>query len=379
MPGNRWFGRTAEISPQLPRPAPYEAVAQWGHWHKCATRAVGFGGRAAVPGTGEGSAVRDVLDPDSDRGRVYRSLVGHPRESAGRLADRAGLSEAVVRAVLKELAAEDIVMTTGAGGAEESWEALPPTQVVEALLQRDAARWTALRQTGTELEQLYRFARRDAGHYGALEVVEDAARVLAVSGQLQRSARHQLRAIDMPPYSGTVDHYLGQEALQRERMADGVVYRTIYHGSVCDDPIAGPNMARMIAAGEQARALDDPPMKLAIVDSELAVVTLAADDHPGVVSLLVRPSSLFRALSNVFESLWRLAVPVTTTGTGTQLDARGRQILTLMASGATDDAIARRLGLSRRTVVRRVAVLLAGLGATTRFQAGVQAARRGWL
>ncbi|MFH8553781.1 hypothetical protein ACH4FE_09210 [Streptomyces celluloflavus] len=323
--------------------------------------------------------MRDVLDPDSDRGRVYRSLVGHPRESAGRLADRAGLSEAVVRAVLKELATEDIVMTTGAGGAEESWEALPPTQVVEALLQRDAARWTALRRTGTELEQLYRFARRDAGHYGALEVVEDAARVLAVSGQLQRSARHQLRAIDMPPYSGTVDHYLGQEALQRERMADGVVYRTIYHGSVCDDPIAGPNMARMVAAGEQARALDDPPMKLAIVDSELAVVTLAADDHPGVVSLLVRPSSLFRALSNVFESLWRLAVPVTTTGTGTQLDARDRQILTLMASGATDDAIARRLGLGRRTVVRRVAVLLAGLGATTRFQAGVQAARRGWL
>ncbi|MFD0381698.1 response regulator transcription factor [Streptomyces stramineus] len=67
------------------------------------------------------------------------------------------------------------------------------------------------------------------------------------------------------------------------------------------------------------------------------------------------------------------------TGIGTQIDARDRQILTLMASGATDDAIARRLGLGRRTVVRRVSALLAMLGATTRFQAGVQAARRGWL
>ncbi|MEU5418355.1 LuxR C-terminal-related transcriptional regulator [Streptomyces sp. NPDC020667] len=323
--------------------------------------------------------MHDVLDPDSDRGRVYRSLVGHPRESAERLAARCGLGEAVVGAVLKELAAEDIVVMTDSGAGEATWEALPPMQVVEALAQRDDAARAARRQAGVELERLYRFARKEAGHYGALEVVEDAARIMMVSRQLQQSARHQIRVIDVPPYSGPPEHYLEQEVLQRERMAAGVVYRTIYHGSAFDDPIAWPNMARMISAGEQARTLDDPPMKLAISDSDLAVVTLAADDHPGVVSLLIHPSSLLRALSNVFESLWRLAVPVSAAGIGTQIDARDRQILTLMASGATDDAIARHLGLGRRTVVRRVSVLLAKLGATTRFQAGVQAARRGWL
>ncbi|MFD0381697.1 TrmB family transcriptional regulator [Streptomyces stramineus] len=228
--------------------------------------------------------MHDVLDPDSDRGRVYRSLVGHPREPVGRLAARAGLSETAVRAVLKELAAADIVTTADPDAEDASWEAAPPGQVVEALRQRDAALWTALRQTGAELERLYRFARRDTGHYGALEVVEDAARVLAVSLQLQQSARHQVRVIDVPPYSGTSDYYSEQEVLQRERMAAGVVYRAIYHGSAFDDPVSWPNMARMIEAGEQARTLDDPPMKLAIGDDELAVVTLAADDRPGVAS-----------------------------------------------------------------------------------------------
>ncbi|WP_053695846.1 LuxR C-terminal-related transcriptional regulator [Streptomyces sp. NRRL F-5755] len=323
--------------------------------------------------------MHDVLDPDSDRGRVYRLLVSHPHESAARLAARAGLSETDVRTVLEELADENVVVTTASEAADASWEAAPPTQVVEALLQRDDALRTALRQTGTELERLYRSARRDAGHYSALEVVEGPARMLAVSRQLQKAARQQIRVIDVPPYSGTADHYLTQETLQRERMAAGVVYRAIYHGSAFDDPIAWPNMARMIEAGEQARTLDDPPMKLAICDSDLAVVTLAADDHSGVMSLLIRPSSLFQALSNVFESLWRLAVPVSAAGIGTQIDARDRQILTLMASGATDDAIARHLGVGRRTVVRRVSSLLNRLGATTRFQAGVQAARRGWL
>ncbi|MEU3526746.1 hypothetical protein AB0E62_23240 [Streptomyces sp. NPDC038707] len=323
--------------------------------------------------------MHDVFDPDSARGRVYRFLVAHPHTSVPRLAAGTGLSETAVRAALEELAAEDIAVTADSGKARSRWEAVPPTQVVEALLRRDDVVRTALRRTGTEMERLYRSARRDAGHYEALEVVEDPARVLAVSRQLQQSVRHQLRVIDVPPYSGTTDHYLAQEALQRERMAAGVVYRAIYHGSAFDDPIAWPNMARMIEAGEQARTLDDPPMKLAIRDSDLAVVTLAADDRPGLVSLLVRPSGLFQALSHTFESLWKLAVPVSAAGIGTPIDARDRQILTLMASGATDDAIARHLGLGRRTVVRRVSALLVSLGATTRFQAGVQAARRGWL
>ncbi|WP_139827727.1 helix-turn-helix domain-containing protein [Nesterenkonia sp. PF2B19] len=50
-----------------------------------------------------------------------------------------------------------------------------------------------------------------------------------------------------------------------------------------------------------------------------------------------------------------------------------------MASGLTDEHMARELGISRRTLSRRVQDLLERTGARTRFQLGVQAARRGWL
>ena len=43
------------------------------------------------------------------------------------------------------------------------------------------------------------------------------------------------------------------------------------------------------------------------------------------------------------------------------------------------EQVARTLGLSLRTVRRRVAALMTELGADSRFQAGVEAARRGWL
>ena len=54
-------------------------------------------------------------------------------------------------------------------------------------------------------------------------------------------------------------------------------------------------------------------------------------------------------------------------------------MLTLMAVGMKDDAIARQLGISPRTLRRRSQELLVELAAGNRFQAGVEAARRGWI
>jgi DNA-binding NarL/FixJ family response regulator len=51
----------------------------------------------------------------------------------------------------------------------------------------------------------------------------------------------------------------------------------------------------------------------------------------------------------------------------------------LLAAGLKDEAIARQLGISLRTVHRRTSELSLALGARARFQAGVLAERSGLL
>ncbi|GAA1985185.1 helix-turn-helix domain-containing protein [Catenulispora subtropica] len=261
-------------------------------------------------------------------------------------------------------------------------------RALEDALRRNADSVDALRDTGEELDRLFRAARRaDAAFLGrgdgaasrwpaypAVEAVDGIAAGQEAVERMQRAARRELRIIDMPPYHGTAENYAAQEVLQAARMAEGIAYRVVYSRAACDDPVAGPNLVRMVERGEQARTLADPPMKLVLADDDLAAVPLPAD----ATVLLVRPSALLDALIHLFEALWRLAVPVSSDADA-PLDERDRLILTLLATGATDDAIARRVGVNRRTVVRRVSALQGRLGATTRFQAGLQAGRRGWL
>jgi DNA-binding NarL/FixJ family response regulator len=54
-------------------------------------------------------------------------------------------------------------------------------------------------------------------------------------------------------------------------------------------------------------------------------------------------------------------------------------VLRLLAQGDTDEAAARKLGVSARTVGRVAADLMERLGARSRFQAGARAGEQGWL
>ncbi|MER7334059.1 MULTISPECIES: LuxR C-terminal-related transcriptional regulator [unclassified Micromonospora] len=94
-------------------------------------------------------------------------------------------------------------------------------------------------------------------------------------------------------------------------------------------------------------------------------------------AIVVRPSPLLDGLVLLFDACWSRAVPLGVDATA--LDVQALQVLKLLAAGLQDEAIARQLGTTTRTVRRRVQDVLAALHAKSRFHAGVEASRRGWV
>jgi DNA-binding NarL/FixJ family response regulator len=85
--------------------------------------------------------------------------------------------------------------------------------------------------------------------------------------------------------------------------------------------------------------------------------------------------------TELFERIWPDAVPLADNDipVDTDLSLREREMLRLLALGATDEFAAAQLNISVRTVRRMVAQIMHRLGARSRFQAGVKATDRGWL
>ena len=83
----------------------------------------------------------------------------------------------------------------------------------------------------------------------------------------------------------------------------------------------------------------------------------------------------------LFEQTWLAASPLGEPAVVNEsgLDAVERQMLNLLADGFTDEVVARKVGLSLRTLRRMMSEIMDRLGARSRFQAGKEAALRGWL
>jgi DNA-binding NarL/FixJ family response regulator len=107
-------------------------------------------------------------------------------------------------------------------------------------------------------------------------------------------------------------------------------------------------------------------------------------DVPGVEpSAAVVHAPLTSSLTALFEELWARAVPMTRRddlGAAAGLpSAEDRRLLFLLVGGLSDDVVGRQLGMSRRTVHRRLQRLMAAAGVESRLQLVWWATAAGWL
>ncbi len=164
-------------------------------------------------------------------------------------------------------------------------------------------------------------------------------------------------------------------AVLGDAIAGGRASRAIYPvRALLEAPEALRARARL---GEQVRVISALPTRMFILGDAHAVLPepIGYADEPRVH---VRQRSIVAALTLWFEALWERATPVAELDGGARRELR-RFLLEQLVAGSTDEVTARTLGVSLRTVRRRIAGIMAELGVDTRFQPGVEAARRGWV
>jgi DNA-binding CsgD family transcriptional regulator len=214
-----------------------------------------------------------------------------------------------------------------------------------------------------------------AGPSPLVEVTTGRRDALSWSMQLINSAHRDWMTLetfttDMP----VTDDYIVAPATAMKR---SVRVRSIYDRAFTQSPVGARIIRALLADGQEARVLTELPMKMQLADENCVLLPLTPTGTGG--AMLVHAQPVVSALRQYFELLWERAVPYGCDTPAAGLTGRQRGILSLLAQGLTDDAIAKQLGCSAKTVGREAALIAARLGAASRFAAGAAAQRRGWL
>jgi len=304
--------------------------------------------------------------------RAYRALLRTGPSTLSQLSTPAGISREALRRMVPRL--EELGLVSRLAGRPLRLAATPPTVAVDALAARLQDQLASSRAAATVLAA--EEARTSHGQpQDLLEIVTGPDAVAQRFYQLHDAAQHEVLGLIKPPFAiDTSRPNLAQEAAMRR----GVVVRCIYGPSTFEDSAMLAHARRAIAAGEVAR-IGEVPIKLTVADAKVAILPLTSRPVAVESALVVHASALLDALVSLFEVLWRTAAPLELSSTAAAAAPERpatSDIVALLASGMQDDAVARQLGISARTLQRRLQALFHQLGSRTRFQAGFRAGLR---
>lgn len=309
------------------------------------------------------------LDPLA--GRVLEHLVAVRSADRDEVAAAAGVSPAEAERALRDLT--DSGLVSRIGGSAPRWAAAPPRPSLGALLARRRAELARVEDLA---ERLYEAHEAVSGPRATdvVEVLRSEDEVPVRYRQLLAASSSEVLHLAKPPYVMTGAAAVG--------VTPGVRMRSVYETDGFTDAVSLGTAQRGTGQGGKLRLTSRIPVKLVIFDRAAALLPIWGD-RPSSGSLVVHSPALVTALVALFESVWERAEPVSLTRShdlpGSGRDLRTREILRMMAAGMKDETIARILTVSRRTVQQHISDAGALLGARTRFQMAVLAAKQGWL
>jgi DNA-binding CsgD family transcriptional regulator len=301
--------------------------------------------------------------------QALRALGGLPR---ARVPKAAGLDDAQTGRGLARLAELGLV--------QENDGTLEPVEPDSALVRTlDTYRSNAAEQARMEAltRSLVTVYRPAANSRVDVEYLTERRRKNRTVHDLDATVRETCDALHpggMPPMD------VLEESLESdlEMVARGVQVRNIYAQSVLHNPRHTRYLERLAESGVRVRLLDHGPADVVIYDR--LVVCLPSDpENPGGPMIVVRGSALARIHVATFEDHWLRSEPLgqrpEARSGGADLTPQEVVVVRLMAGGLSDEQIARRVGVHRRTVQRTVAKLMERLGAASRFEAGLRLAQ----
>jgi DNA-binding CsgD family transcriptional regulator len=319
------------------------------------------------------------LGMDSAAEAVYRMMLHNPSLGVIEIAASLQISEARVRSALNTLA--DLSLVRPAGQTGEAGLPVSPLLGLGALL---AERQAQIAQQQQAIDECRAAVSRFVAECNSGDTTRAFGKTERLFGLNSVRLRLEELAVEAefetcafaPGGLQTPENRASSRPLTENMLRRGVKVRTLYLDSVRNDIGSREYAASLSEMGGEVRTIATLPLRMQIVDRRIALLPLHPEDSSQGAVVLTDPGPV-AATYSLFETLWERATPFGSAEEEEQpISSRELAVLQLLSRGMTDEAIARKLGVSLRTERRIVTELMERFDVQTRFQLGQQAASR---
>lgn len=306
---------------------------------------------------------------------MYRVALRRTRWRVEDLAGELGMSESAARELVEELCQQGVLAPSADDRA--AVRAIEPCLALPTLLTRGLRGDADM----AELPRPSAVVRFISLHERAVEWTGDEAQldgtddVTALVERLVATVRQEIVLVAPRWLPGSFEFapQIAEAALRR-----GAELRQVWGPSVLDELDVVPHARWLAARHAVPRTVPNLPYRMVIVDRSVAVLI----DEQGTAKVVQGRTPECDSLVGYAERLWERGAQVRHATRPVLLEqsgSRNEKVLRLLADGLTDEAIARRIGVSVRTVRNDVAASMVRLQARSRFQAGMLAAQMGLI
>jgi sugar-specific transcriptional regulator TrmB len=235
--------------------------------------------------------------------RAYVSLVRRDSFTAAQIARTAGLPRQRIYDVLASLVEKGLA--SARPGTVVKYAALSPDLAVERLVASRRQELSGLERDGGDviasLGPEYKAGQAHSDPLEYIEVLRDRGAINERFAELQAAVKREILVFTKPPYATPPQENIEGIEVSRSHSA-----RSIYELSILDDPGSAAGVQSFIEAGEEARFVDEVPLKLVIID-ETTVMFGMQDPVAGseeLTIMVVEHPALALALKISFDSVW---------------------------------------------------------------------------
>ena len=235
--------------------------------------------------------------------RAYVALVRRDASTAAEVARLAGVPRPRIYDVLQSLVTKGLAADRP--GRTVKFVAIPPDRAIEQLIMTHRGRLAALEDDARgvidDLRSAFQEGQRHTDPMDYIEVIRSPDAVATRFNDLQQSVEREMLVFSKAPATIRIeDNVVGLELARRR------VLRSVYEISLLDDAAQLAGMREFLAAGEQARFVEELPMKLGIIDERTVLFTMPDPIARGddLTTVVIEHPHLAHTLKIGFESVW---------------------------------------------------------------------------